>query len=30
MTPHDRLGAGVDLFNALIQQIDREDQSYKN
>ena len=25
-----KYGAGVDLFNALIRQIDRKDQSYKS
>jgi hypothetical protein len=25
-----KYGAGVDVFNALIRQIDRKDQSYKS
>jgi hypothetical protein len=25
-----KYGAGVDMFNALIRQIDRKDQSYKS
>ncbi len=25
-----KYGAGVDMFNALVRQIDRKDQSYKS